>query len=99
MQSIEAFVGLLEDGMLFSMGRKTLNTINRSTSTRGAGGRRYGNPRSDIERLQRHFGSDWVNHDVSELPPRGTGLKRTPCKRGSKPRKRAGSKRRSRSRR
>jgi len=31
----------------------------------------YGKPRSDIERLKRHFGSSWRKHDISELPPRG----------------------------
>ena len=38
--------------------------------------RRRGRPRSNIERLKRHFGSSWKKHKVSELPPRGTGLKK-----------------------
>jgi len=42
----------------------------------GPGPRRYGRPRSDIERLKRHFGPDWRNHTVDELPPRGTGWRR-----------------------
>ena len=35
-----------------------------------------GIPKSDIERLKQHFGLDWRKHDISELPPRGTGLQR-----------------------
>jgi len=42
----------------------------------GAGARRGGKPRTDKERLKRHFGKDWKKHKVSELPKRGTGLKR-----------------------
>ena len=29
-----------------------------------------GRPKTDIQRLQTHFGADWRNHDVSELPAR-----------------------------
>lgn len=36
--------------------------------------RKKGEPKTDEERLQTHFGDDWENHDVSELPERGTGL-------------------------
>ena len=36
--------------------------------------RRYGIPRTDEERLKEHFGSDWRNHSISELPERGSRL-------------------------
>ena len=39
--------------------------------------RRNGKPRSNTERLKRHFGSSWRKHKVSELPSRGTGRKRS----------------------
>jgi len=29
-----------------------------------------GTPKTDEERLKEHFGSDWRNHTVDELPPR-----------------------------
>ena len=35
---------------------------------RGRKGR--GQPLTDEERLKRHFGSDWKNHTVDELPER-----------------------------
>lgn len=41
----------------------------------GAGERRLGNPRTDNERLKRHFGKNSKNHSTKDLPPRGTGLK------------------------
>jgi len=44
--------------------------------------RRNGRPRSDQERLKRHFGRDWRKHSTKDLPPRGTG-------RGVVPRRRA----------
>ena len=34
-----------------------------------------GEPRSDIERLKEHFGEDWEEHSIEELPERGTGRK------------------------
>jgi len=33
-----------------------------------------GKPKTDEERLKEHFGADWKNHTVDELPPHGTGL-------------------------
>ena len=41
-----------------------------------AGQRRGGKPRTDQERLQRHFGKNAGKHTVKDLPKRGTGLKR-----------------------
>lgn len=38
--------------------------------------RGQGDPRTDEERLKEHFGPDWQNHDVTELPERGSGLER-----------------------
>ena len=38
--------------------------------------RRNGRPRTNIERLKRHFGKNWRKHKVSELPPRGTGRRK-----------------------
>ena len=35
-----------------------------------------GRPRSDRERLKRHFGKNWRKHSVSELPPRGRRRRR-----------------------
>ena len=35
-----------------------------------------GKPRSNTERLKRHFGANWKKHKVSELPKRGAGRKR-----------------------
>lgn len=45
-------------------------------ATPGAGTRRKGNPRSDTERLKRHFGKNWKKHKISDLPKRGTGLRK-----------------------
>ena len=45
-------------------------------TTRGAGARRMGRPRTNTERLKRHFGNNWKKHSTGELPPRGTGLRR-----------------------
>ena len=37
---------------------------------------RSGKPRSNTERLKRHFGKNWKKHKISELPKRGTGRRR-----------------------
>ena len=103
MGGVEELVDMLGGVGVAFVGIKGLEILDKSTNqivAPGAGPRRYGHPRSDIERLQRHFGKDWTRHDVSELPPRGTGLRRTTCRRGRKPKRKTRSKkRRSRSRR
>jgi len=46
--------------------RKLNESINNKLKNR-----RYGKPKTDIERLKTHFGKDWKKHKISELPPRG----------------------------
>jgi len=36
---------------------------------------KLGRPKTDIERLKAHFGDDWREHSVDELPPRGSKIK------------------------
>jgi len=43
-----------------------------------------GVPKTDKERLKAHFGDDWKNHDVTELPARGTGGRRNANKKVTK---------------
>ena len=44
--------------------------LNRRLS-QGLGQRRFGQPKTDLERLKTHFGKNWKKHKVSELPRRG----------------------------
>ncbi len=69
---LNAFVGESGKKNPSKSPRRKKKTIKRYTPP-GPGRRGYGRPRSDIERLKRHFGPDWRNHTVDELPPRGTG--------------------------
>jgi len=86
-------LGLVEVAGTTAVGLKTLSFLEKSVlegNQVSTGRRRRGYPRTDIERLQRHFGKDWWLHDVSELPPRGTGLKkrRKPLRKKKKSRSR-----------
>lgn len=55
----------------------------KKASGLGVGGApRRGRPKSNEERLKAHFGANWREHKVSELPARGSGLRRRKSKKG-----------------